>query len=147
MRPRATIRERKSDHMAKEERDIELKIGSISDIVGGEGDAKVEKDIERSVKKGINAPYAKVLLRLALVTLLVASIAMFATGVLRYQELVRERETLKVDKERLEDEIEELRYLLDSPVDRDYIIRMAREKLGLNLPDEIVYYNDTNEKK
>ena len=35
--------------------------------------------------------------------------------------------------------------LLSSPVDYDYIVRVAREKLGLHLPDEIIYYNDIND--
>lgn len=133
--------------MAKEEQDIELREGSISEIISRETDEKTEKDIERSIKKGINTPYAKVLIRLGIATLLVASIALFAAGVIKYQELVRKREALEEDKARLEDEIEELKYLLDCPVDREYIIRMAREKLGLNLPEEIVYYDDVNDPK
>ena len=133
--------------MAKEEQDIELREGSISEIISRETDEKTEKDIERSIKKGINTPYAKVLIRLVIATLLVASIALFAAGVIKYQELVRKREALEEDKARLEDEIEELKYLLDCPVDREYIIRMAREKLGLNLPEEIVYYDDVNDPK
>jgi cell division protein FtsB len=133
--------------MAKEEQDIELREGSISEIISRETDEKTEKDIERSIKKGINTPYAKVLIRLAIATLLVASIALFAAGVIKYQELVRKREALEEDKARLEDDIEELKYLLDCPVDREYIIRMAREKLGLNLPEEIVYYDDVNDSK
>ena len=133
--------------MAKEEQDIELREGSISEIISRETDEKTEKDIERSIKKGINTPYAKVLIRLVIATLLVASIALFAAGVIKYQELVCKREALEEDKARLEDEIEELKYLLDCPVDREYIIRMAREKLGLNLPEEIVYYDDVNDPK
>ena len=76
-----------------------------------------------------------------------ASLAAFATGVLKYQELMREKAALEYDKDRLTVEIEELKYLIDCPVDREYIVRVAREKLGLALPDEIVYYNDYNDPK
>ena len=58
-----------------------------------------------------------------------------------------EKEALEYDKDRLTVEIEELKYLIDCPVDREYIVRVAREKLGLALPDEIVYYNDYNDPK
>ena len=106
-----------------------------------------EKNIRRSIGKGINTPYARVLLRVALLILLVGSIGLFATGVMRYSELQREKASLEAQKAALTEEIEELKYLVEHPIDRDYIIRMAREKLGLNLPGEIVYYNDTNDKK
>ena len=106
-----------------------------------------EKNIRKSLNKGLSMPYARVLLRVMLSLLLVGSIGLFATGVMRYSELQRERRALEEQKAALTEEIEELKYLVEHPVDREYIIRMAREKLGLNLPGEIVYYNDTNDKK
>ena len=36
---------------------------------------------------------------------------------------------------------DEMRALLEQGTDKDYIIRMAREKLGLIFPDEKVFYN------
>ncbi len=112
-----------------------------------------EKNLEKSIKKGLSAPYAKVLLRLILVILVITSLGMFVTGIMRYSELQREAEVLEKQKEALSAEVEELQYLLgcsssdDEMVRREYVIRMAREKLGLYLPDEIIYYNDTNDKK
>ncbi|MBO4264893.1 MAG: septum formation initiator family protein [Clostridia bacterium] len=38
--------------------------------------------------------------------------------------------------------VEEINEKLSAPVDRDYIIRLAREKLGYSLPNEIIFYND-----
>ena len=38
--------------------------------------------------------------------------------------------------------IKQLEEDLNSPIDRDYIIRIARKKLGLCMPNEIVFYND-----
>ena len=111
-----------------------------------------EKNLEKSIKKGLSAPYAKVLLRLILVILVVTSLGMFVTGIMRYSELQREAEVLEKQKDALSAEVEELQYLLgcsnstDEMVRREYVIRMAREKLGLYLPDEIIYYNDTNDK-
>ena len=131
--------------MSKARSGTEGLVESISELIAEETDEKTEKKLERSLKKGLQTPYAKVLLRLAISLLLVASLAIFATGVLRYQELMREKENLESERDRIAVEIEELRYLIDCPVDREYIIRVARERLGLNLPDEIVYYNDYND--
>ena len=139
--------ERKILCMSKGRSGTEGLIESISEIISKETDEKAEKSVEKSIKKGFNAPYAKVLFRLAISLLLVASLAAFATGVLKYQELMREKAALEYDKDRLTVEIEELKYLIDCPVDREYIVRVAREKLGLALPDEIVYYNDYNDPK
>lgn len=38
--------------------------------------------------------------------------------------------------------IKQLEEDLNSPIDRDYIIRIARKKLGLCMPNEVVFYND-----
>ena len=104
-----------------------------------------EKNLEKAIKRGLGAPYAKVLLRLLLAVLLVASLGLFFTGIMKYNEYQRQKEGLIEKRDELENEIEELRYLIESPVDYDYIVRVAREKLNLHLPDEIVYYNDYND--
>ena len=44
----------------------------------------------------------------------------------------------------LSDEIEEMRYLVDAPLDDDYKMRIAREKLGMCFPDEIIFHSDMN---
>ncbi len=79
-----------------------------------------------------------------LALILVVSVGMFITALMRYSELEREKKALEAKVEYYENEIERLNYLIESPVDYDYIVRMAREKLNLHLPDEIIYYNDAN---
>ena len=103
-----------------------------------------EKNLELAVKKGLRTQSVKVLVRLMLAVLLIASITVFVTGLMKYSELQKEKEALEQKVEQYENEVEYLEYLLDCPVDYDYIVRMAREKLGLHLPDEIIYHNDTN---
>lgn len=106
-----------------------------------------ERDLERSVKKGMNAPFSRILARLLLSVLIVSSVIMFINGLMKYSELQRERVLLEEKREKVNDEIDELKYLINCPVDYDYIVRVAREKMGLHLPDEIVYYNDYNDSK
>ena len=130
-----------------EYQDIEKKLGSASDI--GQEDRDLiddisEKNLEIAIKRGVKTPSVKVLLRLALAILLVVSIGMFVTSLMKYSELQRQKEALEQKVEEYEADIEELEYLIDCPVDYDYIVRIAREKLNLYLPDDIIYYNDTN---
>lgn len=103
-----------------------------------------ERNFEIAVRKGFRTPSVKVTVRLALAVLLIASITVFVTGLMKYSELQKEKEALEQKVDEYENEVEYLQYLLDCPVDYDYIVRTAREKLGLHLPDEIIYNNDTN---
>ncbi|MBQ7474573.1 MAG: septum formation initiator family protein [Clostridia bacterium] len=48
-------------------------------------------------------------------------------------------------KEKIEEEenrVRELKSKLDAPFDEEYVIELAKEKLHLRLPDEIVFYTD-----
>ena len=97
------------------------------------------------IKESISAPLAGTLLKLLLGILVIAALVMFVTGMIKYGQLSRESERLEQEAEAYRAEIEEIEYLIDSPVDYEYIIRIARERLGMYLPDEIVYHNDINE--
>ncbi len=48
---------------------------------------------------------------------------------------------LKAELEEKEELVAELERELAEPVDEDYIVRIAKEKLGLRLPPEIIFYN------
>lgn len=52
----------------------------------------------------------------------------------------------KLEKEayviELKNEIQRLEYMLDAPLDDEFKIRIAREKLGMCFPDEIIFYSD-----
>lgn len=75
--------------------------------------------------------------------------AMMIVGVVSIVKLQLEYNSLKVRRDALLAEIqntgeriEMLQSSLDTPFDDDYIIKIAREKLNLRLPEEIVYYNN-----
>lgn len=61
---------------------------------------------------------------------------------LKRNELLKEIEALKESYDGNMAVIEELKEDLEAPIDLQYIIRVAREKLGLCMPHEIVFYND-----
>ena len=133
--------------MSKKYTDTERKIESPltdQELLDRRADELSEKNLERAIKKGFKEPYVKVIARVMLTVLLVASIGMFVTSLMRYSELQREKQALEDKVEKYEAEVEKLEYLIDSPIDYDFIVRVAREKLNLYLPNEIIYHNDTN---
>ena len=82
------------------------------------------------------------IIRLVIALMLLLSMIVSAINLMQYNQKMSEAEKLKAEKEILEEKIEEMRYRLDSPLDDDYIARIAREKLGLCYPDEIIFYGD-----
>lgn len=59
-----------------------------------------------------------------------------------FNELKQTNAELQKQIDNYEFSIEELDDQLERPFDRDYIIRIAREKLNYCLPDEIIFYSD-----
>ena len=109
------------------------------------GPDKME-DIISDVGESISKPMPKILIKLLLGALLITAIVVFINGVIKYNQLTERQEILEAEVQALEDEIEELQYLIGVSSDNnEYIIRIARKKLNLHFPDEIVYYNNVNE--
>ena len=59
-----------------------------------------------------------------------------------YNSLIEAQNKLEQQKEAYEEEIERLKSELERPMDDEYVMRIAREKLNYYLPDEIIFYND-----
>lgn len=55
------------------------------------------------------------------------------------QEKIDEKDAYVIE---LKNEIQRLEYMLDAPLDDEFKIRIAREKLGMCFPDEIIFYSD-----
>lgn len=62
----------------------------------------------------------------------------------QFNGLNETRKELKDELNKYSDKVEELEDEIAQPFDDEYVIRVAREKLGYHLPDEIIYYNDLN---
>ena len=79
-----------------------------------------------------------------LALLLIFSIVYFLWSMMQYNEAMDE----KVENEEyiadLKDDIQRLEYMVDAPLDDEFKIRIAREKLGMCFPDEIIYYGEYN---
>lgn len=47
----------------------------------------------------------------------------------------------QAELEKIENIVSELEHQVEEPFDKEYIIKIAKEKLGLRLPPEVVFYN------
>ncbi len=74
--------------------------------------------------------------------ILVFAVAYFMWALMQSNE-AREKSQEKSEYiEDLKDEIQRLEYMLDAPLDDEFKIRIAREKLGMCFPDEIIFYGN-----
>ena len=76
-----------------------------------------------------------------IVLLLLVSVTIAVLNLMRLNQIQNEAIRLALEKQEIQYRVDELKYRLNSPIDDAYIERIAREKLGLYFPDEIVYFN------
>ena len=82
------------------------------------------------------------LIRIFLILLFVFAIAFFLWSLMRYNEIMDQKEENDARIEQMAEDNARLRYLVEAPLDDAYKIRIAREKLGMCFPDEIVFYTE-----
>lgn len=87
---------------------------------------------------------ASMLIQGFLVLLFVFAVVFFLWSLMNYNEIMEETKEQKAKIEHLSNEIEQMQYLVDAPLDNDYKMRIAREKLGMCFPDEIIFHTDVD---
>lgn len=80
--------------------------------------------------------------RVLIFTFMIIGVVSIVKLQLEYNSLKMRRDVLAAEIQATSERIEMLQTTLDSPFDDEYIIKIAREKLNLRLPEEIVYYNN-----
>ena len=99
-----------------------------------------------SSKKGMAVSMERkntgVFVKIAIFALAVFAVVSIVQLQLSFNELRTKRDTLKAEVDALQDEADELQEQVDAPVDEEYIIDIAKDKLNLRLPAEIIFYND-----
>lgn len=83
--------------------------------------------------------------KLALFFVAFCCIGMLVVLQFRNNALRQEKNDLLAQIAQGQDRIEAVQAVLDTPFDDEYVIKIAREKLNLRLPEEIVFYNDMND--
>ena len=74
--------------------------------------------------------------------LLVFAVVYFLWSLMQYNDAMKTKEEKQAYVESLKDEIQRLEYMVDAPLDDEFKIRIAREKLGMCFPDEIIFYGE-----
>ena len=64
---------------------------------------------------------------------------------MQYNETMKQKQENREYIAQLKDDIQRLEYMVDAPLDDEFKIRVAREKLGMCFPDEVIYYGEYSE--
>ena len=99
-----------------------------------ESSAKSEKNLGRSM-----------LMKIALASVLVASLVISIANLMRTNQLRDQTDEYQAEIKDYKEKIARLKYYINKDVDDEYIIEYAREYLDMYFPDEEIYYNDVNE--
>ena len=93
-------------------------------------------------EKYFEAPKGKlnIAIRAFLILLLVFAIIYFLWSLMQYNEAMAEKAEKEAYVNELKNDIQQLKYMVDAPLDDEFKIRVAREKLGMCFPDEIIYF-------
>ena len=81
-------------------------------------------------------------LKIAMALFIVFAIVLIVQLQLEFNTLREDKEAIVEEIRLRREEIAELRYELELPLDDEYIQRVARKRLKYHLPDAIVFYND-----
>ena len=85
-----------------------------------------------------------IIIGIILALLFIFSVFFFLWSVMRYNEIEEQKKEKEEYILELSNNIDKLEYLVDAPLDDEYKIRVAREKLGMCFPDEIIYHTEYN---
>ena len=81
-------------------------------------------------------------IRVLLALMLLFSVIMFMWSIMRYNEINEEKEKKEKYLSELSEDVDKLEYLVNAPMDDAYKIRIARERLGMCFPDEIIFHTE-----
>lgn len=86
---------------------------------------------------------AGIFVKIAAIIVIIFVLVLSANSLMEYSDILRETERVEQQIDKTQERVDELEYLIEAPKnDKSMIIRIAREKLGLVLPEEVVYYSE-----
>lgn len=97
----------------------------------------VPKEDEHEYKLGLSM-LGKVALGIVVSVSLIISISLL----MKFNQQKNEITALKEELKEANEVMGELQHIFNSPMDDEYIIEQARDKLGLAFPDEDIFYQD-----
>ena len=96
-------------------------------------------------KKMSFAKIRAVVVAISVSVLMIVALVNFVSRIVEYNEMQTRKEQLLADINEAKDNIEELEYWIEAPMDDEYIMKFAREKLDLYRADEIVFTGGAEE--
>ena len=84
-------------------------------------------------------------IKLAVVVLALVCAVIVVKNKLEVNALAERKAELELKVAEDEEKVGELRNRLDTPFDREFIAALAKEKLNLVMPDEVIFYNDLSD--
>lgn len=84
-------------------------------------------------------------IKLAVIVLALVCAVIVVKNKIEVNSLAERKSELEVKVAADEEKVGELQNRLDTPLDREFIAALAKEKLNLVMPDEVVFYNDLSE--
>lgn len=80
-------------------------------------------------------------LRCLLLLILILAVVVFASRMVTFHQLSKQKDQLLDQKEAYEEQIKRAEYDMNDSIDYEDIIRIAREKFNLAFPDDTVIYS------
>ena len=88
---------------------------------------------------------SNVVLKLGAVFFVLIGIFTVARLEMKYNDIETQRQELEQQYKLNNEMIEELERELEAEFDDEYVVKIAKEKLNLCLPEEVIFYNDLTE--
>lgn len=85
-----------------------------------------------------------IFVRFAVVIFICVSIVSSARILMKYNDYRERIDELELKKEKYAESIERINYELEQDFDDEYVEKIAKRKLNLCDPNEIIYYNSLN---
>ena len=107
------------------------------EIAVNETSGSTSNDAEIETKLGLS-----MLGKVALSVLIAVSLIISISCLMKFNQLEAERKELEAELAEYNEAIREIQEIINSPMDDEYIIQQAKDKLGYYFPDENIYYQD-----
>lgn len=88
---------------------------------------------------------SNMIIKLGVIAFVVIGIFTVARLEMKYNEIEMQRQQLEEQYRQNEELLEELERDLGAEFNDDYVIKIAKEKLNLCMPEEVIFYNDLND--
>lgn len=88
---------------------------------------------------------SNMIIKLGVIVFVVIGIFTVARLEMKYNEIEMHRQQLEEQYKQNEELLQELERDLDAEFNDEYVIKIAKEKLNLCMPEEVIFYNDLND--